>query len=236
MEPIPGNERAIDLDYYASGSRRRTVVSCMRTGKPALTDRLRLVQETEQGAAFGVVLMHPGFNLSTSPDVWPRDLASIVVRIHDLLRRSTLNQVESSQVYIFDMSDSSGEPIFLGGVTVEKRKGQTAELTFMPEVGLEQISGHLHWIEDVNAANKVWRVTVVALPGTFQADVVFVILGAVIISVVGISLSVWIYTSAKRVAYFNRRQAEAEAEKAALILDNAKQAAKAERELNDFIA
>lgn len=78
MEPIVGNERAIGLDYHASGSRKRTVLHCMDYGEPALTDRLTLVQEEEE-AAYGVVLMHPGYRLTTSPpdEIWPRDLASI---------------------------------------------------------------------------------------------------------------------------------------------------------------
>jgi CHASE domain len=60
MEPIIGNEAAIDLDYAAEGSpqRHETVQYCMENGKPGITDRLRLVQETEE-VAYGVVLMHP---------------------------------------------------------------------------------------------------------------------------------------------------------------------------------
>lgn len=53
MEPIVGNERAIDLDYHASGTRRDSVLFCMETGKPALTERLRLVQEKEEVAYGG---------------------------------------------------------------------------------------------------------------------------------------------------------------------------------------
>jgi hypothetical protein len=55
MEPILGNEAAIDLDYYSHISRRQTLMSCMETGEPALTDRLVLVKdddaETRCGAA-----------------------------------------------------------------------------------------------------------------------------------------------------------------------------------------
>lgn len=59
-EPIIGNEAAIELDYYAPGSLQRqlAVQFCMDHGKPAITDRLRLVQETE-AVSYGVVLMHP---------------------------------------------------------------------------------------------------------------------------------------------------------------------------------
>jgi CHASE1-domain containing sensor protein len=60
MEPIVGNEAAIDLDYFAEGSpqRHETVLYCMQHGMPGITERLRLVQETEE-VAYGVVLMHP---------------------------------------------------------------------------------------------------------------------------------------------------------------------------------
>jgi hypothetical protein len=46
----------------------------------------------------------------------------------------------------------------------------------------------------------------------------------------------WVYASTKRVDQFNRLRSAAESEKATLILDNARRATKAERELNDFIA
>ena len=235
MEPIPGNEAAIDLDYYASGSRRKTVLACVETGQPALTDRLRLVQETESGDAYGVVLMHPGVNLTLQPDVWPKDLASIVIRIQDLLKRSVENQGASSLVYIHDSTDASGSPLFLGGVGVDTTGGK-AVLVFLPEIELNQVHGHKQWEDTVMAANKVWTVSVAAVDGTFEGDNLFVILGGVIICIASIALALWVYTTARRVRRFNNMKAKAEAEKTALILDNANQATRAERELNDFIA
>jgi CHASE1-domain containing sensor protein len=44
MEPIPGNEAAIDLDYYSHVSRRQTLLSAMETGRSAMTGRLVLVK------------------------------------------------------------------------------------------------------------------------------------------------------------------------------------------------
>lgn len=238
MEPILGNEAAIDLDYYASGSRRRTVVSCMETGQPALTDRLRLVQETQSGDAYGVVLMHPGVNLTSQPDVWPRDLASIVIRIRDLLRRSVEKQGASSLVYIYDSSDTAGgRPMFLGGVHVDTTAGgDQAVLQFLPEIELDNVHGHLQWQDTVTAANKIWIVSVAAPEGTYKANNIFVVLGGVIICIASISLALWICTNARRVHRFNYMKAQADAEKTALVLDSANQATKAERELNDFIA
>jgi CHASE1-domain containing sensor protein len=238
MEPVEGNERAIGLDYYASGSRRLTVEFCMEEGLPGLTDRLRLVQETEE-VSYGVVLMHPGYNLTTNNDVWPHDLASIVIRIPDLLLRSAENQGEESAVYLYDKSDSSGETIFLGAAQILPRPNfESAQLIPIEEIEFDVMkSQNTDFIEsDVEAANKIWTVVVVRQPGTFQPDILFVIIGAVLIFLAAMGLATWVYLHMKRIARYNRERVEVEAEKAGLILATAEEAARVERELNDFIA
>ena len=239
MEPIIGNERAIDLDYHASGSRKRTVLSCMNTGEPALTDRLTLVQETVE-KAFGVVLMHPGVNLTTQDDVWPKDLASIVIRIPDLIKRAASNQGESSAIYIYDMNDSSGLPLFLGAAKVINRGiGKGADLVRIDEIELDELEANtpsMTFQGEVKAANKIWLVQVNVLPGTFESNHTFVVLGGSIIFVASLCVAWWVYNNTRRMEQFNRIKVAADRERAALILDNAKQATKAERELNDFIA
>jgi signal transduction histidine kinase len=233
MEPVVGNEVAIDLDYHASGSRQRTVLFCMDKGLPALTDRLRLVQEKTE-SAFGVVLMHPGYNLTTTPDVWPHDLASIVIRIPDLLRRSTTDQSEDYAVYIYDKDDSGGTPLFLGAAVFESQ----SELIFQEEKELDEIRqvDALIFEGEILAANKEWIIFVHSLEGTFKPNNVFVILGGLVIFASSIALALFVRTNTKRVEKFNKMRASSDAEKASLILDNARQATVAERELNDFIA
>jgi len=237
-EPVVGNEAAIDLDYHASGSRKRTVLYCIENGLPALTDRLRLVQETET-ASYGVVLMHPGYNLTNSTDVWPKDLASIVIRIPDLLRRATDDQGIPAAVYVYDQSDSSGNrSVFLGGVKITPGQDNEAELEFLDESGLDGLEESTRYYREyqVNVANKVWTIAVLAVQDTFTPDIAFIVVGGVIILVATFGLSWWVNQNTKRVAKFNRLKAEGEAEKASLILESARKAADAERELNDFIA
>lgn len=239
MEPIPGNIAAIDLDYYASGSRKRTVMACMVSGKPALTDRLRLVQETEE-VAYGVVLMHPGYNLTiTEQERWPRDLASIVVRIPDLLRRATQIQSEASEIYLYDQSDSLGETLFLGAVRVTPALDkQQARLTFLSEVTLKDLykGGQHYYQENIVVTNKIWTVSVRPSDDSFNPKYGVVLVGGIIIFLAALALAVWVNQNTRKVAKINRLKAEAETERAALIVENAQQAAKAERELNDFIA
>lgn len=233
-----GNAAAIGLDYHASGSRRDTVVSCLTTGRPALTDRLRLVQETE-AIAYGVVLMHPGYHLSTSNDTWPLDLASIVVRIPDLLDRAAERQNEGSSVYMYQQATSlSDEPAFLGAANVAPGKGTRATLTPLPEISIEAVVGGtlFNYREDIKVTNKVWTVIVLSDDETFKPDYKFVIIGGMLMFCATSCLAVWVHRNARSVLQRNKERAQADAEQARLILENAQHAAKAERELNDFIA
>jgi CHASE1-domain containing sensor protein len=232
---VVGNEAAFGLDYHASGSRQETVLSCLSTGQPALTNRLRLVQEKER-IAYGVVLMHPGYRLSSSNDTWPLDLASIVVRIPDLLHRAAENQNEGSSVYLYQHS-SDNEDIYLGSVRVSPRKNGLAELTPLTEIPAGKIHGaSFSYTEDINVTNQVWRAIVLSGDETFKPDYLFVVVGGVLMLFATCCLAMWVHWNAKNVLQMNKERVEADGEQARLILENAQQAAKAERELNDFIA
>ena len=127
--------------------------------------------------------------------------------------------------------------MFLGGVEITPAAKST-NLVFVAEKELEEVRGSskLYQEVDVQIANKEWTISVLALPGTYKPDFVFVLVGGFIILLATIGLAWWVYQNTNRVAKMNRLKAEAEAEKAALILESARKAADAERELNDFIA
>jgi len=136
MEPIQGNEAAIDLDYYSSESRTRAVQALFKTQRPSLTDRLSLVKKKgrlsrcssgnsdpllgDKGPSFGVVLMHPGVRLSEDDEnSWPRDFSSIVLCVSDLMKRSTVHQNHKISVYLHDLSHpTETEPVFMGAARV----------------------------------------------------------------------------------------------------------------------
>jgi CHASE1-domain containing sensor protein len=84
IEPIEGNEAAIDFDLYSSASRAQTIEAALTNWKPTLTPRLKLIQETDP-SAYSVILMHPGIPVSTDPGRRPRELATLVIRIPDVL-------------------------------------------------------------------------------------------------------------------------------------------------------
>ncbi|CAB9502715.1 respiration control sensor protein ArcB [Seminavis robusta] len=278
QEPVAGNEAAIDLDYHSSEVRMRAVNAVFDEQAPSLSDRLSLVRTAgtvsrcgnHNGPSYGVVLAHPGVNVSrpfghrpSSPlngdvfynattnetivegavddgfvdDVWPRDLSAMVLCIPDLISRSSYElQDQSSAVYIHDLNHPNAqEPVFMGGAIIQTGHN----ISFLEEVPIQDLKAprsKLLFASDINAANRVWTITVVALDGTYEPNVVFVILGGVIIFMSTMLLAAWIYTNSRRLAKWNEMTAKAQAEKAALILQSAHSQAKTERELNDFLA
>lgn len=96
----------------------------------------------------------------------------------------------------------------------------------------ELTNARFYRLEEINVTNRLWTVAVVAQDDTYQANYVFVILGGVVILVASVGLALWVF----RMTKITKLKTQAEAEKAALIIDTAKQATQAERELNDYIA
>jgi hypothetical protein len=144
-----------------------------------------------------------------------------------------MHQKESSQAYLYDLHNFIGSPQFLGGMQIDDHEGDEAALTQLPEVELDELlamSGR-HLSKEITIANKRLVAVVVASPGTFQADVLFVILGGGMILVASVALAAWVWSTTRRVARETIERTRSEAEKTALILDNAQQAATAEREL-----
>ena len=241
MEPIIGNEAAIDLDYYSHISRRRTLMHCFEYGEPAITDRLLLVKSpdtvsrcgSQDAASYGVVLMHPGVNISDpGVEIWPRDLSSIVICIPGLLDRATEDLQVPVQVYVHDSADSSGDVKFLGGVGM----GHDHVLYYIDETELQDVHAPLLYQDHLHLTNKIWTITVTATMDTYKPNLTFVILGGLLVFLASICLGLWVHTNTQRTHKFNAMKAKVEGEKAALILENTRQAARAERELNDFIA
>jgi signal transduction histidine kinase len=86
------------------------------------------------------------------------------------------------------------------------------------------------------AANREWVITVVHMEGRWDINMVFIILGGVIIMLAAVALAVYVRNDARKTKRYNELKQQASHEKAALTLKNARQATKTERELNDFIA
>jgi hypothetical protein len=272
MEPVEGNEAAVELDIHSSEPRIRAVDALFELEQPSLTDRLSLVKEKGQvsrcgnhdGPSYGVVLLHPGVPLSdallsteeqtqlknTDDARWPKDFASMVVCIPDLLVRSTRDKRRDIVTYIHDLSHPQSNAVFMGGALINHKskdslvEGEDHSIYFVDEISLEELESRLKcgtnthgcYQETIPVANREWTITVEDREDGNTTTKVLILLGGFIIIFASTLLAVWVKTSDRRTQKFNKMKSQADIEKAALILQNARQAAKTERELNDFIA
>ena len=235
LEPIQGNVGAIDFDLYSSPSRRETIHLALETWLPALTPRLRLVQETDP-SAYSVILLHPGVPLTTTPNLQPKDLSSMVIRIPDLLRDAIKLDSNPTTVFLFDTTDKTLPNAFLGGAS-STRNGQ---LIFEEENTLEGVRQRYAPQKQreiiIDVASSEWVLLVVAVDGTYEADNKYIILGGAIIMAACVILAVWLATSMRQLRIQANLKQKAETEKAQMIIQNAQRVAQSERDLNDFIA
>jgi class 3 adenylate cyclase len=220
IEPVTGNEAAINFDLFSSAARRAAIESALTTWTPALSDRLDLVQETDE-SAYSVILFHPGIPIPDDPDLRPRDLSSIVIRIPDLLQRTARAAVGGVAVYLFATS-SAGTKDFIGAAEFRNGRTESEELNFVPETEYEDVqrmyssSGPrtLFYEEQVQIANQFWSIVVVPLEGEYDASVTFVALGGVIIGVATLALAMWLFVHNTRKAESMKQiVAQAETEK-----------------------
>ena len=249
MEPVVGNEGALDFDLFSSASRRATIDVVLRTWAPALTPRLNLVQEATQGS-YGVILMHPGVRLSTRPSQsQPRDFSSVVIRIPDLLRAATSRANENVQVYLYDSTDEHAHyaqeeedgvaptPEFLGGASVVVDSDGVADVRNLPERAIDDHEAHAHRrVVEIEIATRRWKIVMMTNQGANKHNIVLASLGGGIIFASCVCLTLWVYTNMRRHSKMDQIKQAAASEKAALIVEHALQAAKSDRELNDFIA
>lgn len=243
VEPIVGNEVAIDFDLYSSPNRRATIHTALETFAPALTDRLRLVQETEE-SAYSVLLLHPGIVVSTRPDEKARDLACLVIRFPALMERALKGAKASLQVYIFDTTSTKNEPVFLVGArtTGKSLSGEEehSSVRFAGETSMADIlGGHSRSREyeaAIPVANKEWTILVLPDGDDFKEETSFVIFGGVMIAAAGAVLAIFALHSIRRNDHLNTVRAAGEREKTLLLVESSRQQAESERNFTDFLA
>jgi signal transduction histidine kinase len=115
LEPPPGNTRAFGLDFLSETNRRRAALLARRTGAPAATAPISLVQS--RGQSLGIDLMVPVFGAPPSQTGAPRQWSGIVYaafRLDNLLR-GILGAMPNAGIEVYDLGPSvtvgPGSPI-----------------------------------------------------------------------------------------------------------------------------
>ena len=137
-----------------------------------------------------------------------------------------------------DSSDDIPVPIFMGGADIfVNRAGATTAIP-APESHLADVQKSASRFEQrtIRVADKTWVIAVSSHEGTFEASLIFVILGGTIIALASIILAFWYHSNIGRLTQLQKLKAQAESEKAAVILEAARKQAMSERQLNEYIA
>ncbi|CAB9527207.1 sensor kinase/phosphatase LuxQ [Seminavis robusta] len=235
VEPVVGNEAAIELDLYSSPTQQKTIEHATSSWLPSVTDRLKLVQETDPNA-YSIIIHHPGIPLSphnsTGAVAKPSAISLMVIRMPALLARTNADASNSASFYIYDATHKDEDPVFLGAHTSYAQPDGVVTFRGLPELSLVDLEASVKTpfaLRKVSIADREWKVVVVALPDTYEPQIGIVVVGGVIIAMASLILSTCFWFHMSHVKKVN-------AEKAQIVVDTARQQALAERQLNDYVA
>lgn len=217
------------------------------TRQPVLSKRLNLVQETEGEDVYSVIIYHPGIYLD-DPDVWtevdkPKEVSLIVVRMPAFLERVADTRHEQLAVYLYDTTvmNTGGTPEFLGAGAIRGLEGLELEKEIGYDTLRQYVTSHrrqqeLYYEEEISITpSGTWRICVIPVDEAYEANYSSVILAATLIAGGGLFIAAWYLSTLRRNLRMNELRLASEAQRAALVVKNAEEAAEAERELNDFL-
>jgi signal transduction histidine kinase len=85
-------------------------------------------------------------------------------------------------------------------------------------------------------SDQTWLIVIVTIEeGTYKTNLAFVILAGILLFVLCVSLDLFLYGNILRLHKLQELKAQTQTDRAMLVLENARQSARAERELNDFL-
>jgi hypothetical protein len=198
---------------------------------------------------YSVILMHPGIRLDSLADR-PTMLGIMAIRWIDILVRVHLNFFMETDltVYLFDSTndgdEDDDEPQFLAGAVFHKGSGTVEDplLTKQPEITManlrrnhiDNVAYHTDIYQTpITFGQRQWTVFILSNDAG-MSDVTVVVVAAAMIFLVSTGLACWFYSSTKN--SMDQLVAKAETEKAVFMAESERQAAKNEREINDYIA
>ena len=235
LEPLEGNEAALDLDMYSF--RKNEIDKAFDTGKPVLGPRGKLLRE-DVPDVYAISLIHPGLQTSIAGDLGKHGgVSKLVIRAPDLIRQAAESTVETPKsIYIFDETPhrtvtNDGKPIFIAGANILCKHSWNESQILLREIAMEDIVHPRHtYMTTIQAADHTFRIIVHGEEEDYA--IVWQILGGVAILFGCVVLVVAFHSNLNRVARMHELRHVAETEKVEMALLQARR----ETHLNDFIA
>lgn len=267
IEPIDEiSSLSIEIDALTSSLHREALELALETFQPAATEAYRRLGSPQGGWTEDtyIKLLHPGIPLPDDiefPDLQPKDLAALAIRIKTVVETATSYLPVSLSFYIYDTTIPDQEPTFLIAAEVYSSEepppedgtgndhdhddgdgdgdGASERIKYLDEMSLAELIDEtvffLH-ITNIQVASRTWTIATVALEDTFIPDLRYIILAGKFILVASLCVSLWMLTSYRRTKTILEVKRKADMEKTAVIVRSIRDKARAEQELNDYIA
>jgi len=238
IEPInPRTIFSIELDLLGSELHAPALEEALKEYRPSVTAAYHRIQPTGDESIDDIYLdlLHPGIPVSVQPDRKPRDLVGLEVRIKALIEKITINLPESLSMFIYDSTDSDTTPEFL--IAAEMYNDQ--RIIYLEKVALSTLRAKTVFFmkeHTVEIESRTWTIALIALENTFEPEFFSVLLAGKFIMIASFCTALWIVTSFRRTRTVLEVKRAADMEKARVIVRTAREKAKAEQELNDYIA
>lgn len=238
------NAVIIDLDLATAPGRKEMLALALEAFKPTASPHYhRLKPDGTYTEEAYIQIFHPGVPLPETPDEVPKGVSGLVVGVPTVLEISSAEFPEDVSIYIYDSTDNDLEPEYIVAADVYKvppeQSGERIvyldgnEIPFAELVDETVVFMH---ITKITVASRTWTMVAVAMEGTFQPDLMYVIWTGKFIMITSICIALWIATNHRRMRTILEVKRKADMEKTAVIVRSARENARAEQELNDYIA
>lgn len=234
VEPIIRNKNMPGFDFMSEPSQKETIQTAIATEKPILTGCLAFL-ETISGLEENdhlVQLMHPGIVLDAQRPT--REISVISFSLSSLLQRILSTETSHMALQVEDITENA-EFRFLGAMERITEDGEDLYV-ILGESEFSSIEWDRRGAFDVQFASRRWRVTEYTLEEPRSNGPMFLSLGGVCALIACMSLALYVHLSNSRILAISRARRDADQSYARHKIRSARQKAKAERELNDFIA
>lgn len=243
VEPIDYlNIYIIDFDTFAASLTRDSISLALETWQPTATRAFRLFMPDGNFTVDKYMrISHPGIPLKNVPNQTTKDVSTVRVRIRVILEKTVQGIDNDVSVFLYDSSDDLEEPEFLLGAEVYVRnQSDTGErIVYLEEISLAELVEETVLytrINEIAVASRNWTIVTIALEDTFTPEINYIILAGKFILVASLCVSLWMLTNFRRTKTIIALKRKADLEKTAVIIKSARDNAKAEQELNDYIA
>ena len=159
IEPVSGNENAVNFNLYSQATRRATIDKARVTRRPVITSRITLVQEARK--SYASLVMMPVFALDVRDTVEEDGflgIVDIVVRIERVLKK-TMSAYKDEQVTVVLVEKVDGaESLVLGTYRNGDENFEYKEPLSEEEVN--GLSSTLEFHSDIVYFDKTWRMSI----------------------------------------------------------------------------